>query len=178
MPDDRGVPRRVVIMGASGRDFHNFNVVFRHDVEVKVVAFTAAQIPGIAGRRYPASLAGPLYPDGIPIEEENDLEAIGQREQADEVIFAYSDVRHETVMHAASRALAMGADFRILGTDATMLTASVPVIAISAMRTGCGKSQTARWLSRRLRTHGLRVAVVRHPMPYGDLDRQRSQRFA
>ncbi|RJQ09379.1 MAG: GTPase [Dehalococcoidia bacterium] len=165
-------------MGAAGRDFHNFNVVFRADPTVRVVAFTATQIPGIAGRRYPASLAGPLYPDGIAIEEETELEAICRREQVDEVVFAYSDVRHETVMHAGSRALAMGADFRILGPGATMLVAACPVIAISATRTGCGKSQTARWLSRHLRATGLRVAVVRHPMPYGDLERQRSQRFA
>ncbi len=178
MAGSRGVPRRVVIMGAAGRDFHNFNVVFRGDAAVRVVAFTAAQIPGIAGRRYPASLAGTLYPDGIAIEDEANLEAICRREQVDEVVFAYSDVTHETVMHAASRALAAGAGFGILGPDATMLPASRPVIAISATRTGCGKSQTARWLSRRLRDRGLRVAVVRHPMPYGDLERQRVQRFA
>ena len=177
MADSRDVPRRVVIMGAAGRDFHNFNVVFRKDETVKVVAFTATQIPGIAGRRYPASLAGPLYLDGIAIEDEVNLDAICQREQVDEVVFAYSDVTHEAVMHVASRALAAGADFRILGPDATMLPASRPVIAISATRTGCGKSQTARWLSRRLRDRGLRVAVVRHPMPYGDLERQRVQRF-
>lgn len=178
MPQGGGVPCRVVIMGAAGRDFHNFNVVFRDDEATTVVVFTAAQIPGIAGRRYPASLAGPLYPDGIPVEDEAELEAICRRERVDEVVFAYSDVRHEAVMHAASRALAAGAGFRILGPDATMLRASRPVIAISATRTGCGKSQTARWLSRRLRGQGLRVAVVRHPMPYGDLERQRVQRFA
>lgn len=176
--EGRGTPRRILIMGAAGRDFHNFNVVFREDARVRVVAFTATQIPGIAGRRYPASLAGPLYPEGIPIYDEADLDAICRRERVDEVVFAYSDVRHETVMHAASRALAMGADFRILGPDATMLSASRPVIAISATRTGCGKSQTARWLNRRLRGRGLRVAIVRHPMPYGDLERQRVQRFA
>ncbi len=170
--------RRVVIMGAAGRDFHNFNVVFRRDTAVEVVAFTAAQIPGIADRRYPASLAGPLYPEGIAIEDEADLEAVCRRAGVGEVVFAYSDVRHEAVMHAASRALAAGADFRILGPDATMLPSSRPVIAISATRTGCGKSQTARWLSRRLTERGLRVAVVRHPMPYGDLERQRVQRFA
>ena len=178
MTDRRGAPRRVVIMGAAGRDFHNFNVAFREDVATRVVAFTAAQIPGIAGRRYPASLAGALYPGGIAIEDEANLEGICQREQVDEVVFAYSDVTHEAVMHVASRALAAGAGFRILGPDATMLPASRPVIAISATRTGCGKSQTARWLSLRLRGHGLRVAVVRHPMPYGDLERQRVQRFA
>jgi len=165
-------------MGAAGRDFHNFNVAFREDPHTRVVAFTAAQIPGIAGRRYPASLAGARYPEGIAIEDEGDLEAICRREDVDEVVFAYSDVRHETVMHAASRALAVGADFRLLGPETTMLTASRPVIAVSATRTGCGKSQTARWLTRRLRDRGLRVAAIRHPMPYGDLERQRVQRFA
>jgi predicted GTPase len=170
--------RRVVIMGAAGRDFHNFNVVFRNDLGARVVAFTAAQIPGIAGRRYPASLAGDRYPGGIPIEDEADLEAICEREHVDEVVFAYSDVRHETVMHLASRTLAAGANFTLLGPSSTMLSARVPVIAVSATRTGCGKSQTARWLSRRLRARGLRVAAIRHPMPYGDLERQRVQRFA
>lgn len=169
---------RVVIMGAAGRDFHNFNVVFRDDPEVRVVAFTAAQIPGIAGRRYPASLAGAQYPDGIAIEDEGNLEAICAREHVHEVVFAYSDVRHEVVMHAASRALAAGTDFTLLGPDATMLQASRPVIAVSATRTGTGKSQTSRWITRRLRERGLRVAAVRHPMPYGDLERQRVQRFA
>ncbi|MFA7250259.1 MAG: GTPase, partial [Dehalococcoidia bacterium] len=170
--------RRVVIMGAAGRDFHNFNVVFRDAPAVRVVAFTAAQIPGIAGRRYPASLAGAQYPDGIAIEDEGNLEAICARDRVDEVVFAYSDVRHEVVMHAASRALAAGADFTLLGPDATMLKSSHPVIAVSATRTGTGKSQTSRWIVRRLRERGLRVAAVRHPMPYGDLERQRVQRFA
>jgi predicted GTPase len=165
-------------MGAAGRDFHNFNVAFRGRADVHVVAFTAAQIPGIAGRRYPAPLAGDHYPEGIPIEDESDLEAICRRESVDEVVFAYSDVRHEAVMHAASRALAAGADFTFLGPQATMLQASRPVIAVSATRTGCGKSQTARWLTHRLRERGLRVAAIRHPMPYGDLERQRLQRFA
>lgn len=175
MPEGR---RRVVIMGAAGRDFHNFNVAFRDRADVEVVAFTAAQIPGIADRRYPAVLAGVRYPDGLPIEDEADLEELCQREQVDEVIFAYSDVRHETVMHAASRALATGADFTLLGPDSTMLRASVPVIAVSAARTGCGKSQTSRWISNRLRERGLRVVAIRHPMPYGDLAAQRLQRFA
>jgi predicted GTPase len=177
MPDGERA-RRVVILGAAGRDFHDFNVVFRDDPAVRVVAFTAAQIPGIAGRRYPPALAGPLYPAGIPIEPEGDLEAICRREHADEVIFAYSDVPHEHVMHLASRALAAGADFALLGPARTMLAARVPVIAVSAVRTGAGKSQTARWLGRRLRARGLRIALVRHPMPYGDLERQRVQRFA
>lgn len=170
--------RRILILGAAGRDFHDFNVVFRGDASVRVVAFTAAQIPGIAGRRYPASLAGPLYPDGIPIGDEADLEAICRRERVGEVVLAYSDLPHEEVMHLASRALAAGADFVLLGPERTMLRARRPVIAISAVRTGCGKSQTARWLGLRLRQRGLRVAVLRHPMPYGDLERQRVQRFA
>jgi len=167
-----------VILGAAGRDFHNFNVVYRDDPGVSVVAFTQAQIPRLSDRRYPASLAGARYPDGIPIEDEADLEAICRRERVDRVVFAYSDVPHATVMHLASRALAAGADFELLGPRRTMLPAAVPVIAISAIRTGCGKSQTARWLGRRLRDRGLRVAVLRHPMPYGDLERQRVQRFA
>jgi len=171
-------PRRILILGAAGRDFHDFNVVYRGDPNVRVVAFTAAQIPGIAGRHYPPSLAGQLYPDGIPIEDEANLEAICRRERVSEVVLAYSDISHEEVMHRASRALAAGADFVLLGPNRTMLRAQRPVIAISAIRTGCGKSQTARWLGRRLRSQGLRVAVLRHPMPYGDLERERVQRFA
>jgi len=169
---------RVLILGAAGRDFHNFNMLYRDDPTVTVVAFTTAQIPGIGGRRYPPSLAGPRYPHGIPIEDENSLEELCRREAVTQVVFAYSDVTHATVMHLASRALATGADFVLLGPDRTMLTTTVPVIAISAIRTGCGKSQTARWLGRRLRDRGLRVAVLRHPMPYGELERQRVQRFA
>ena len=170
--------KRVVIVGAAGRDFHNFNVAFRDDPAIETVAFTAAQIPGIAGRRYPPSLAGPLYPDGIAIEDEKQLDHICRSEKVDEVIFAYSDVPHDHVMHLASRALACGADFTILGPDRTMLRSRLPVIAVSAVRTGCGKSQIARWLSRRLRERGVRAAVLRHPMPYGDLAAQRVQRFA
>ena len=177
-PHGPGTPRRVLILGAAGRDFHDFNVVYRDDPGVRVVAFTAAQIPGIAGRRYPPSLAGPLYPDGIPIEDEAELEALCRRERVSEVVFAYSDLSHEEVMHRASRALAAGADFTLLGPDRTMLEASRPVIAVSAVRTGCGKSQTARWIGQRLRARGLRVAVLRHPMPYGDLAREVVQRFA
>jgi len=165
-------------MGAAGRDFHNFNTVFRDDDAYHVVAFTAAQIPGIAGRCYPAELAGAAYPDGIPILDEADLEDLVRDRDIDEVVFAYSDVPHAQVMHAASRALAAGADFALLGPRATMLTASRPVIAISALRTGCGKSQLGRWLSGRLRARGLEIAVIRHPMPYGDLARQAFQRFA
>ena len=173
-----GGERRILILGAAGRDFHTFNVVWRDDAAARVVAFTATQIPGIAGRRYPAALAGPRYPDGIPIEDEDALEAICARERVDTVVFAYSDVTHQDVMHRASRALATGADFLLVGPDRSMLRAPVPVIAVSAVRTGCGKSQTARWLSQRLRARGLRVAAIRHPMPYGDLARQRVQRFA
>jgi predicted GTPase len=171
-------PARILILGAAGRDFHNFNMVYRDDPASTVVAFTAAQIPGIARRRYPASLAGPRYPAGIPIEDEAELEVICRRERVTQVVFAYSDVTHAGVMHLASRALAAGADYLLLGPERTMLRARVPVIAVSAIRTGCGKSQTARWLGRRLRARGLRVAVLRHPMPYGDLERQAVQRFA
>ena len=170
--------RRVVILGAAGRDFHDFNVVFRDDPTYDVVAFTATQIPGIDGRRYPRELAGSLYPEGIPIEPEERLEAICRERKVDVVVFAYSDVAHESVMHVASRALAAGADFELLGPRRTMLSSSRPVIAISAVRTGCGKSQTARWLAGRLRASGVRAAVLRHPMPYGDLAKQRVQRFA
>lgn len=168
---------RIVIMGAAGRDFHNFNVVYRRDPSVEVIAFTAAQIPGIADRRYPASLAGALYPDGIPILDESELAAICRRLDADEIVFAYSDVEHSHVMHKASIALAAGADFTLLGPRRTMLAARVPVIAVSAVRTGVGKSQVSRWLSRLLKARGLRVVAIRHPMPYGDLERQAVQRF-
>jgi predicted GTPase len=169
--------RRVVIMGAAGRDFHNFNVVYRDDPGHQVVSFTATQIPGIAGRRYPAALAGPLYPDGIPIVPESELDALLAEEAIDEVVFAYSDVSHETVMHAASRALAGGADFSLLGPRRTMLASHRPVVAICAVRTGSGKSQTTRRVAELIAEAGLRVAVVRHPMPYGDLVAQRVQRF-
>ena len=171
-------PSRVVIMGAAGRDFHNFNVVYRGDPRYRVVAFTAAQIPDIAGRRYPPELAGEQYPDGIPILDEAGLTDLCRTERIDQVVFAYSDISHAEVMHKASIALATGADFLMLGPERTMVTADVPVIAVCAVRTGCGKSQTARWLSRRLKAHGLQVAVIRHPMPYGDLKRQAVQRFA
>lgn len=170
-------PRRVLILGAAGRDFHNFNVVFRHDPSHRVVAFTATQIPGIGGRRYPAELAGPLYPEGIPIEEEAELEGICRRESVDVVYFSYSDVPHAAVMHLASRALAVGADFALLGPHRTMLPCTRPVVAVGAVRTGCGKSQIARYVAGFLRDRGFRVAVLRHPMPYGDLRRQRVQRF-
>jgi len=165
-------------MGAAGRDFHNFNQVYRHNKDVEVVAFTAAQISGIANRRYPANLAGSLYPEGIPIVDETDLESLCRREKIDCVVFAYSDLTHAEVMHLASRVMVAGADFLLLGPERTMLSAQVPVIAISAVRTGCGKSQTTRWLSKLLRQKGLKVAVIRHPMPYGDLEKQIVQRFA
>jgi len=169
---------RTVIMGAAGRDFHNFNIVYRDDPHHEVVALTASQIPDIAGRRYPAALAGRHHPDGIPIVAEDTLASLIREQSVDKVVFAYSDVRHEQVMHTASIALAAGADFVLLGPKRTMIQASRPVIAVSAVRTGCGKSQTARWISRRLRERGLRVSVLRHPMPYGDLTRQAVQRFA
>ena len=174
-PEERR--RRVVIVGAAGRDFHNFNVVWRDDPATTVVAFTAAQIPGIADRRYPPELAGAFYPDGIPIVAETELDRLCRDQKVDDVVFAYSDVPHEHVMHVGSRALAAGADFTLLGPRRTMLTSCRPVIAVTAVRTGCGKSAIARWLSRRLRAAGRRVAVVRHPMPYGDLLKQRVQRF-
>jgi len=169
---------RIVIMGAAGRDFHNFNVVYRDDPAIEVVAFTAAQIPGIAARRYPAVLAGPLYPEGIAIVPEAKLEALIRTHEVEQIVFAYSDLAHAEVMHLASRALAAGADFALLGPQRTMIAAGVPVIAVSAVRTGCGKSPVSRWLSRELQNRGLRAAVVRHPMPYGDLARQSVQRFA
>ncbi len=170
--------RRVVIAGAAGRDFHNFNVVYRDDDDVEVVAFTATQIPGIEGRAYPPELAGPLYPRGIPIEAEARLEELCREHGVDEVVFAYSDVSHAQVMHVASRALASGSSFLVLGPRRTALPSRLPVLAVTAVRTGCGKSQTARWLSRRLAAQGLRAAVLRHPMPYGDLASQSVQRFA
>jgi predicted GTPase len=171
-------PKRIVIMGAAGRDFHNFNVVFRQNPAYEVVAFTAAQIPGISGRRYPASLCGPGYPHGIPILDEESLQTVCRAQKVEEVVFAYSDVEHAFVMHKASIVLAAGSDFTLLGPERTMLRSRIPVIAICAIRTGAGKSQTARWLSRLLKQKGLAVAVVRHPMPYGDLERQAVQRFA
>ena len=169
---------RVVILGAAGRDFHNFNIVYRDNLARTVVAFTATQIPGIANRIYPPSLAGPRYPAGIPIVPEARLEELCQAERVDQVVFAYSDVTHEHVMHLASRALAAGADFLLIGPQRTMLTAARPVIAVSGLRTGCGKSPISRWLAYRLRKDGRRVAVIRHPMPYGNLAMERVQRFA
>jgi predicted GTPase len=170
--------RRVIIMGAAGRDFHNFNTVYRQDPGSVVVAFTATQIPDIEKRRYPPELSGSLYPEGIPIHPERELPALIRDLQADDVVFAYSDVSHETVMHKASLVLATGADFRLIGPRATMLQAKVPVVSVCAVRTGCGKSQTTRRVASLLREGGRRVVAVRHPMPYGDLAQQRVQRFA
>lgn len=170
---------RILIAGAAGRDFHDFNTVFRDDPRYQVVAFTATQIPNIEGRRYPPSLSGPLYPAGIPIYPESDLERLIEEEQVDQVIFSYSDVSHEYVMHLASRVLAAGADFRFLGPRRTMLKSSKPVVSVGAVRTGCGKSQTSRRIVQLLQKLGYaRVVAVRHPMPYGDLGAQAVQRFA
>jgi predicted GTPase len=162
--------RRILIMGAGGRDFHNFNRLFRDDPTSEVVAFTASQIPFQDGRRYPAALAGPLYPEGIPVVAETDLETLIRDRRVDEVLFAYSDVSHQELMAVASRVLALGADFRLAGPDKTMLQAAIPVISICAVRTGCGKSPVSRYLCRVLRQAGRRPVVVRHPMAYGRLD--------
>jgi predicted GTPase len=169
--------RNVLIMGAAGRDFHNFNVVYRDDSDVDVVAFTATQIPFISDRGYPAELAGARYPDGIPIYDESELAPLIDKLQVDDVVFSYSDVSHEYVMHKASEVLATGANFVLLGPRDTMLRAEVPVVAICAVRTGCGKSQTTRYLADLLKRRGMRVVAVRHPMPYGDLKAERVQRF-
>lgn len=177
-PADGAGVRNVVVMGAAGRDFHNFNVLLRDDPAVHVVAFTAAQIPDIDGRCYPAALAGPRYPDGVPILAERELAALCRDNRVHEVIFSYSDVAHETVMHAASLALAAGADFRLLSPAATMLRADKPVVAVTAVRTGCGKSPVTRHLCAAFLERGMRPVVVRHPMPYGDLAKQAVQRFA
>ena len=173
-----GKRRRVVILGAGGRDFHYFNVLYRDNASCEVVAFGATQIPGIAGRRYPPELAGPLYPDGIPIKDENDLPEFCRTEAVDEVVFAYSDIAHGDVMHVASRFLATGADFVFHGPRASMLEAAKPVIAVTAVRTGCGKSPVSRFIAAQLKARGLRVGILRHPMPYGDLGKQSVQRFA
>ena len=168
---------RIVIMGAAGRDFHNFNTVYRDDPRIEVVAFTAAQIPNIDERIYPSSLSGELYPKGIAIISEAELADFCRAQDIAQVVFAYSDLTHQQVMHRASIALAAGADFLMLGPQTTMLKSAVPVIAISAVRTGCGKSQTCRWIANYLKTQKLKVAVLRHPMPYGDLRKQAVQRF-
>jgi len=167
-----------IIMGAAGRDFHNFNMVYRNNELYNVVAFTAAQIPNIAGRKYPASLAGTIYPKGIPIHEEKDLEQLIAEHHVDEVVFAYSDIPYRRVMSIGSRVMAAGAHFKMLGAKQTMIKSTKPVISVCAVRTGSGKSQTCRKVARILHEAGYRVAAVRHPMPYGDLEKQRVQRFA
>jgi predicted GTPase len=165
-------------MGAAGRDFHNFNTYFRNNNDYEVVAFTATQIPDIEGRVYPASIAGELYPEGIPIYPEEELSTLIKKHNVDQVIFAYSDVSHETVMHKASQVLACGADFRLMGPDNTMIKSKAPVIAVTAVRTGSGKSQTTRYVAQTLTERGKKVAIIRHPMPYGNLEEQVVQRFA
>jgi predicted GTPase len=177
-PDSPQSTIRVLILGAAGRDFHNFNMVFRDDPRYEVVAFTATQIPDIAGRTYPTEIAGPRYPAGIPVHVEADMERLVRELRVDQVVFAYSDVSHAYVMDRASAALAAGADFRLIGPHASMIRIDRPVIAVTAVRTGAGKSQTTRAVVRTLRDWGKRVAVVRHPMPYGDLPRIAAQRFA
>jgi len=169
---------KVIIMGAAGRDFHNFNVYYRNNPQYEVVAFTATQIPGIEKRAYPPELAGPSYPKGIPIHPEGELPELIKKHGVEEVVFAYSDVSHEYVMHKASMALANGADFRLMGPSTTMVKAKVPVVSVCAVRTGSGKSQTSRKVARTLKKLGFKVVVIRHPMPYGDLTKQVCQRFA
>lgn len=169
---------RTLIMGAAGRDFHNFNVYFRNNPDYEVVAFTATQIPNIEGRTYPAGLAGERYPDGIAIFPESELTRLIRELKVEQVVFAYSDVSHEYVMQQASTVLAAGADFRLMGPETTQIRATKPVISVCAVRTGSGKSQTSRHVARILREMGYRVAAIRHPMPYGDLVRQAVQRFA
>jgi predicted GTPase len=176
--NDKGSePERILILGAAGRDFHTFNVCFCDDPSSQVVAFTTAQIPGIENRCYPESLRGPLYPDGIPIFPETDLELVIHRYQVQQVILAYSDLSHISVMHLASRALPCGADFHLIGPDRSSLVSHRPVISVCAVRTGCGKDAVIRSVAGLLHGHGLRAVVVRHPMPYGDLSRQAVQRF-
>jgi predicted GTPase len=170
--------QKVLILGAAGRDFHNFNVVFRHHPEFQVVAFTATQIPDIANRRYPPELAGRLYPQGIPIADEKEMERLISEQGIDVVVFSYSDVSHPNVMHLASRAVAAGADFWLLGTEHTQLKSSLPVVSVCAVRTGCGKSPVSRRVAAELRRLGWKPVVIRHPMPYGDLVEQAVQRFA
>jgi predicted GTPase len=169
---------RTIIMGAAGRDFHNFNTFYRDNEEYEVVAFTATQIPNIEGRKYPAELSGALYPEGIPIHPESELESLIKEKKIAQVVFAYSDVQHEYVMHKAALVNAAGADFLLLGTEDTQIKSTKPVVAVCAVRTGSGKSQTTRRVSLILRDMGYRVAAIRHPMPYGDLVKQKVQRFA
>jgi predicted GTPase len=169
---------KTLIMGAAGRDFHNFNLIYRDNDAYEVVAFTATQIPDIEGRQYPAELAGKLYPKGIPIYDESELKNLIEDNNIEEVVFSYSDIAHEDVMHKASKVIAWGAHFKILGGFPSMVKSTKPVIAIGAVRTGCGKSQTTRRVAQILKDAGLKVAAIRHPMPYGDLAKQKVQRFA
>ena len=169
---------RILIMGAAGRDFHNFNVLFRKDPGVEVVAFTATQIPNIADIKYPPELAGEYYPNGIPIHDEKELSDLIRRLQVNQVVFSYSDVSHEYVMHKGCEALAAGADYRLINPVSTMLPSKKPVVSICAVRTGSGKSQTTRMVAEILKSFGKKICVIRHPMPYGDLVAQRVQRFA
>ena len=171
-------PARIIIMGAAGRDFHNFACCFRDNPAYRVVAFTAAQIPYISKRRYPASLAGPLYPRGIPIRPEEEIAELIRRHRVTQVVFSYSDISHGELMHLASRVLACGADFRLIGPDATMLKSRCPVVSVCAVRTGCGKSQVVRYFCDLLLESGIRPVVVRHPMPYGDLAEQAVERLS
>lgn len=170
--------KRILILGAAGRDFHNFNVMFRDNAEYEVVGFTATQIPGIAGRAYPRELAGQLYPSGIPIFEEKDLEALIRRHRVDAAVFSYSDISHLNLMHLASRVVAAGVDFWLLGSERTQIKSSVPVLSICAVRTGCGKSPLSRLIAAELKREGWKPVIIRHPMPYGDLAEQAVQRFA
>ena len=169
---------KTIIMGAAGRDFHNFNLIYRDNDKYNVVAFTATQIPDIDGRKYPTELAGKLYPNGIPIHDESDLQQLIEDNNIEEVVFSYSDIMHEDVMHKASNVIAWGAHFKMLGGEPTMIKSTKPVIAIGAVRTGCGKSQTTRRVAQILKDARLKVAAIRHPMPYGDLVKQKVQRFA
>ena len=169
---------RILILGAAGRDFHNFNVFFRDNAAFEVVGFTAAQIPKIDGRRYPKELSGALYPEGIDIYPEAELERLIRELKVDRAVFAYSDLSHEQVMHLGARVMAAGADYSLMGLNRTALRSTKPVVAVCAVRTGCGKSQTTRYVARLLKAAGRKVVAVRHPMPYGDLAKQRVQRLA
>ena len=170
--------QKIIIIGAAGRDFHNFNTFYRNNPAYKVVAFTATQIPGIADKKYPAALAGDLYPEGIPIYEQDELEKLIKDLDVDQCVFSYSDITYSTVMGLSAKVNAAGADFTLLGPKSTMIKSSKPVISIGAVRTGCGKSQTTRRIAEVLMNHGLKVIAIRHPMPYGDLEIQKVQRFA
>ncbi|RKZ07580.1 GTPase, partial [bacterium] len=170
--------RRLLIMGAAGRDFHNFNTLYRSNKDVEVVAFTATQIPDIEGRKYPAELAGEFYPDGIPIYPESDLERLIADEKIEEVVFSYSDVSNQYVMEKSALVNSLGAHFTLVGAEPTMIKSTKPVVSVCAVRTGCGKSQTTRKVAKILTEAGKKVVAIRHPMPYGDLAKQKVQRFA